>query len=69
MLNFNWLNGVPLNWARASIIMIYILILVAVWFLKNSYIFQGAPDQKWWRNLKLWATVAIATQLFAYLYF
>lgn len=69
MLNFDWLVGVPLSWARDLILIIYVVILIAVWLLKRDYIFQGAPNQKWWRNLKLWATLAIASQLFVYAYF
>jgi len=69
MLNFDWLVGVPLDWARGIIIIMYIAIAVAVFFFKRDYIFQGAPDKKWWRNLKWWAAIAVATQLFLYWYF
>jgi len=69
MLNFDWLLGVPLAWARYIIIIMYLLILMAVWNLKDSYIFKDAPDKRWWRNLKLWATVSIVSQLFVYAYF
>ena len=69
MLNFDWLRWIPLNGARGIILAMYLVILMAIWLLKTEYIFQGAPNQKWWRNLKLWATLAIGSQLFVYAYF
>lgn len=69
MLNFDWLNGLPLLWGRLIILFMYLLILLVVWMIKSDYIYLGSPDRKWWRNLKLWATLAIGTQLFVYSYF
>lgn len=66
MLNFDWLLAVPLDWARGFILFMYIVIAVAVFFLNKDYIYQGAPDRKWWRNLKLWAALAVASQVYVY---
>ncbi|MBN2088782.1 hypothetical protein JW964_04180 [candidate division KSB1 bacterium] len=69
MLNFDWLYGLPLLWGRLIILLMYFTILIVVWLIKSDYIYLGCPDRKWWRNLKLWATLAIGTQLFVYAYF
>jgi hypothetical protein len=69
MLNFDWLYGLSPHWGRLIILLIYSAILLAVWLIKSDYIYLGSPDRKWWRNLKLWATLAIGTQLLVYSYF
>lgn len=69
MLNFDWLYGLPLLWGRLIILFLYLIILLIVWLIKSDYIYLGSPDRKWWRNLKLWATLAIGIQLLVYSYF
>jgi hypothetical protein len=69
MLNFDWLSGLSPLWGRFIILLMYSVILLAVWLIKADYIYLGCPDRKWWRNLKLWATLAIGTQLLVYSYF
>lgn len=69
MLNFDWLIWITPGQARWIILGMYLAILAAIWRIPNSYLFQGAPNQKIWRNLKFWAALAIASQLFVYAYF
>jgi len=53
-------------------------VIVALWFaflvgigfkLPKSYIFEGTPDQHWWRDVRYWALIVIALELIPYLYF
>ena len=69
MLNFNFLMNVPIFWARLALVILFVAILIFVWSLPNRYIFQGSPNRKWYRNLKLWATLQIAIYFYLYLHF
>ena len=69
MLNFNFLMHVSIFWARFAIVVLFLGILVFVWSLPNRYIFQGSTNRKWYRNLKLWATLQIAIYFYLYLHF
>lgn len=69
MLNFNWLAGVPLVWAKALIICCFIIPAAFALALKKDYIYAGAEDRAWWRNLKIWIVLITVTQIAIYLYF
>ncbi len=69
MLNFNFLMNVPIIWARLAILALFIGILIFVWLLPNRYIFQGSSNRKWYRNLKLWATLQVAIYFYVYMHF
>ncbi len=69
MLNFNWLNSVSVGWAKFFVLMAFIAPLVFALSLKKSYIYHGAADHAWWRNLKLWVLFIVGVQLVIYLYF
>jgi len=66
MLNFNFLMNVSSIWAKVIVLALFAVIFVLIWLLPNDYIFKGAPDRKWYRNLKLWATLIVI--LYGYLY-
>lgn len=69
MLNFNFLMDVSEGWARFWVIMAFIVPMVGAFLMPHKYIYQGAPDNKIWRNLKLWVFVIVAVQVGIYLYF
>ena len=69
MFNFNWIADLSEGWARFLVIMAFILPLIFAFTLKKKYIYQGAPDQKNWRNLKYWVFVIVAVQVAIYIYF
>jgi len=69
MLNFNWLQNVSDGWAKFFVLMAFIAPLIFALTLKKSYIYQGAGDRAWWRNLKLWVLVVVLTQVAIYLFF
>lgn len=69
MFNFNWIADLSENWARFLVIMAFILPMIFAMTLSKKYIYQGAPDQKSWRNLKIWVFVIVAVQVAIYIYF
>ena len=53
-----------------GITIILILLLVAwVWRRPRKYILNEAPDNAWWRDLRLWASGVLVLQICVYLYF
>ena len=69
MFNFNWLNGVSEGWGKFLIIMAFIAPMVFAFTMKRKYIYQGASDNAWWRNLKIWVVLIVGVQIAIYLYF
>ena len=69
MLNFNWIADLTEGWARFLVIMAFILPMIFAFTLKKKYIYQGASDEKKWRNLKYWVFVIVAVQVAIYIYF
>jgi len=69
MLNFDWGTHLSENWARFLVILAFIAPLIFTFTLPRRYIYQGAADQKMWRNLKIWILVLIAISVSVYLYF
>jgi len=69
MFNFNWLHNVPNGWGRLLLILAFIAPLLFAFTLKRKYIYEGAGDDAWWRNLKLWIVLIVAVQIAIYLYF
>lgn len=69
MLNFDWLVDLSEGWARFMVIMAFIIPLIFALFMPKKYIYQGAADQKPWRNLKIWIFIIVALQITVYLYF
>ncbi len=69
MFNFNFLANLSEGWARFLVIMAYIVPLIFALTLSKKYIYEGAEDQKLWRNLKLWVFVIVAVMVGVYLYF
>ncbi len=69
MLNFDWLQNVSDAWAKFFVLMAFIAPLIFALTLKKSYIYEGAGDRAWWRNLKLWVLLVVATQVGIYLFF
>ncbi len=69
MLNFDWISHLPLNWARLLVISAFLLPLLFVFTMRHQYVYQGAPDEHWWRNLKLWVLGLVIISISIYTYF
>lgn len=64
-----WLHGIPLGWARVLAVILFGGTIVWAWFRPREYIFRGAPTQRRWRDLRIWATILMLIQIFLYLRF
>ncbi len=69
MLNFEWCSRLSLGWGRFLVILAFILPLIFALSLPRKYLYLGAPNQKLWRNLKLWVFLLVLAQVMIYLYF
>ncbi len=64
-----WLKSIPLYWGKITAVAAFVGIIIWAWFRPKKYIFQGAPDQRWWRDLRIWTTVLLGLQIVIYLSF
>lgn len=60
-------KGIPLWWVKRFTVLGFALIAVVVWLVRRETIFAGVADRKWWRDLRLWTLVVMATQVVIYL--
>ncbi len=65
----DFVHSLPLWTAKIGAVVLFLIVLVATWFIPKSFIFQGAPDKKPWRDLRIWATVLILIQFVIYAIF
>lgn len=59
----------PLWWASLITIVLLVGIVIACWAVPGKAVFSDAPDQHWWRDLRLWATVLVSLQIGIYVLF
>jgi hypothetical protein len=64
-----WLGQLPMSVAVACAVGLYVLALLWVWVLRRDFVFRGAPDRHWWRDLRIWATVVVLPYIAIYLFF
>ncbi len=64
-----WLSKIPLGWGKIITIAGFAGIVVWVWIRPKIFILEGAPDDKWWRDLRIWASVAMGVQIVLYMIF
>lgn len=57
---------IPNIWATYIAIITNIGILIWAWIRPKSFIFQDAPTQSKWRDLRIWITIFVAMQLIGY---
>jgi Mn2+/Fe2+ NRAMP family transporter len=64
-----WLASIPMSWARGTAALFFAATAIWACTLKREYVFQGAPDTKRWRDLRLWAIVVLIPYVIIYLHF
>jgi hypothetical protein len=64
-----WLSSVPMYWPKVFAVLTFSGGIVWTWFRPKSFIFQDAPDNKRWRDLRIWITIVMVLQIGIYLYF
>ncbi|KPJ90445.1 MAG: hypothetical protein AMS18_10900 [Gemmatimonas sp. SG8_17] len=64
-----WLAGLPLWWGKVVAVVCFAGVAVWAWRRPRSYIYNDAPDEHRWRDLRVWASVLMAIQVLVYLAF
>ena len=64
----NWLASLPMGVAMACALGLYGLAVIWVWTLKREFVFRGAPDQRRWRDLRVWATLVVIPYVLVYVF-
>lgn len=60
---------VPIFSGKVLITLLYLLLAFWVSKRSKSFIYEGAPTRRNWRDLRLWALVLIGIQIALYLIF
>jgi hypothetical protein len=63
---YQWLTDLPLYWGKVIAIAGFAGMIIWAWLRPKSFIFMGAPDKRWWRDLRIWATVLLLIQIIIY---
>ncbi len=63
-----WLGSLPMSVAMACALGLYAVAVIWVWTLRKEFVFRGAPDQKPWRDLRIWATLVTIPYVIIYLW-
>jgi hypothetical protein len=66
---FEQLSQLPVVWANNLTMALFILIALACFVIPFHSVIADAPDQRRWRDLRLWAVLLISLQLGIYLIF
>ncbi len=64
-----WIDSLPLWTGTACAVGLFVLVGLWAFTLKRSYIYLGAPDQKRWRDLRIWTTLVLLPYIIIYLVF
>ena len=60
-------SRIPLYWGVVVTIILYIGIGLWAALRPKEYIYEGAPNQARWRDLRIWAVVLALTQILIYI--
>lgn len=60
VLNFDWLEGVPIGAAKWIFLLLFVAIGVLVLRIPGDYVFEGVPHRRWYRDLRLWGIGVLA---------
>jgi hypothetical protein len=69
MLYFEWLVGTHINLASYVMVVVFVFTALWAWTFKRDYIFEGAPSQHRWRDIRIWAVILLAVQTVLYVHF
>jgi len=65
----NLLSQIPLSLVKVIIIVLFLSLTFWMWLTPKEYIFKSSPDNKRWRDLRIWGTLIIIVQVVIYLIF
>lgn len=63
----DWISSLPEWSGRACAVALFVAAALWAFTLPHDYIYLGAPDRAWWRDLRWWAAVALLPYIFIYL--
>lgn len=63
-----WLGSLPMSVAMACALGLYAIAVIWVWTLPKKFVFRGAPDQRPWRDLRVWATLVTIPYVIIYMW-
>jgi len=61
-----WLASLPQAMARVCAVGLFLLAAGWVWTIKRDFIYLGAPDRSRWRDLRIWAVLALLPYVIIY---
>ncbi len=64
-----WLGSLPMGVALACALGLYAIAVLWVWSLRREFVFRGAPDNRKWRDLRIWATLVVIPYVAVYILF
>jgi len=65
----DWMADLPLWWGKVVAVVCFFGMAIWAWRRPRSFIFEGAPDNHRWRDLRVWASVLMGIQIVIYLAF
>jgi hypothetical protein len=68
-LEFEWLTGVSLGWVTALVVAGYAGLLAFGASRSSDFVYEGAPDRRRRRDLRLWLIPVVLGQILLYLWF
>jgi hypothetical protein len=63
------LDAIPMGVAQAIVIGLFVVAAVVCCCLRRKYVYMGAPDQKAWRDLRLWSVLLVIPYILVYIVF
>jgi len=66
-MSFDWLAGASVAWGVGITVAIYLLLLIWTLTRPRRMVYRGAPDDKRWRDLRLWVVPLVLVQVLLYL--
>lgn len=64
-----WLASIPLFWGKVFAAAFFVGMIVWAWLRPRKYIYEDSPDEKRWRDLRIWASVLLGIQVILYVVF
>ena len=69
ILEFQWVNGLSTTAVKACFVLFFVAVGIFAVIQKRDYIYQDAPDQSRWRDLRIWTVGVLLIQIAIYLRF
>lgn len=62
-----WLGSLSMTVAMGCAFSLFLIATIWTWTLPREFVYRGAPDQKPWRDLRLWATLVVIPYVAVYI--